>query len=107
MKKKCREKYEFVKGNEYFRSEVVGVCHERIREGCIKREETKTALVRAMEKHAPAKMVWQPAERSGLRPSPFNPNCWRTTEGSSILSQKDWRTVSKDLKVMRAEIYKK
>ena len=60
MKKKCREKYPFVKGERYFKSELVGVCDERLREGCIKREETKTVLVRVMEKQAPPEMVWQP-----------------------------------------------
>ena|ERR1017187_4816331 len=95
-------------------AEVVAICDERIREGCIKREDTKKLLVRSMEEHlremeqdADPTIVWQPMSEAGFGASPFNPNCWRRTDGSPILSQEVWRTVSKDLKVMRAEIYKK
>jgi hypothetical protein len=105
---KCRAKYGFVKGESYLTSEVVGVCDERIREGYIKREKTKTVVVRAMEKYAPPKMLWQPLSESGFGASPFNPNCWCDTDGRPItsISPDDWRRVSEELKVIRAENYK-
>ena len=68
---------------------------------------SKVRLCREMEQDADPTIVWQPMSEAGFGASPFNPNCWRRTDGSPILSQEVWRTVSKDLKVMRGEIYKK
>jgi hypothetical protein len=73
------------KASNIFLSEVIGACDARIREGGVIRNESKNDMVRLMEAHAPATIVWTPSTERGLGASAFNKNCWRTVEGEPIL----------------------
>jgi hypothetical protein len=73
------------KASNIFLSEVIGACDARIREGGVIRNESKNDMVRLMEAHAPATIVWTPSTERGWGASAFNKNCWRTVEGEPIL----------------------
>ena len=60
------EKWYFQKGEQYPLSEVINECDRRLREGKVARRESKNDMVRLIEKHAPATIVWSPKTRSGL-----------------------------------------
>lgn len=79
------QKWDFKRGEQYLLSEVIGACDARIREGDVIRSESKNDMVRLMEAHAPATIVWCPKADRGWGASAFNKNCWRTVEGEAII----------------------
>ena len=82
------QKWDFKKGEKCLLSEVIGACDARIREGGVIRSESKNDMVRLMEAHAPATIVWCPKTDRGWGASAFNKNCWRTVEGGPIVPPK-------------------
>ena len=61
-----RKKWYFQRGERYLLDEVITACDIRLREGGVKRVESKSKLVRRMEKYAPPTHRLVPKERSGL-----------------------------------------
>ena len=76
--------HDFQPGERYTRAYMVAACERRIRNGGVTSIEEKKQLLDQIQKHAPEILVWSPLS-SGWGASPFNPNCWRTTEGNAIV----------------------
>ena len=62
------KKWHFQSGERYALSEVIDACDVRIREGDVVRRDSKNQMVRQMEKHAPATIVWCPKADRGWVP---------------------------------------
>ena len=66
------QEYDFQPGERYLLSEIVGTCDERIRQGRIIWRESKAELVRVMEKHAPATIIWSPKRANRHRETVYH-----------------------------------
>jgi hypothetical protein len=77
--------HEFKPSSQYLLSHVVAVCERRIAEGGVIRAAQKGTLVHRLASCAPPTIVWFPFS-SGWGASPFNPDCWRTTDGRPAMT---------------------
>ena len=76
--------HDFQPGEQYPLAKVVADCERRIRDSGVVSAEQKQGMVDLMQQHAPETVVWSPSG-AGWGASPFNPNCWRTAEGSAVI----------------------
>ncbi|KAA0225915.1 MAG: hypothetical protein AKCLJLPJ_02205 [Fimbriimonadales bacterium] len=76
--------HNFRTGQHYSLEDVVATCERRIKEGKVKDVRDKRDLLAQMRLSAPRTVVWSPFS-TGWGASPFNPNCWRTVQGTPIL----------------------
>jgi len=78
--------HDFQPGQQYTLQEVVSACERRIAQGGVIQGDRKQQLVDLLRKHAPSICVWSPFS-TGWGASPFNPNCWQTTDRKPVLPE--------------------
>jgi len=75
-------------GKPYSLAEVVSTSERRIDNGGVIRTGSKRDLVKSIEHCGHETLVWSPTNTAGWGASPFNPNCWRTLDGTPIFKRK-------------------
>jgi hypothetical protein len=86
--------HSFAAKRVYTLDEVVAACKRRIAEGGVDNPDQKEAMVELLRRDAPQKIVWSPFS-TGWGASPFNPNCWRRTDGEPAVSLEKVEQASK------------